>query len=1162
MKKFNVLVYIVFLGLFLSVPGKTLTQPQHFHTCWEGQQPFSPMNIYIIGAKLNGQDLTVNDEIGIFDGELCVGVGVVTGTLTSTSFLEIIASKDDGLSGLGFKDGNKISLKIWIKAEDKELPVDDSVVQFHDPQTSNPIAPAPFAGLGTAVISFDGKANGQKHFHPCWEGQQPFSPMNIYVIGAKLDGLDLKLDDEIGIFDGDLCVGAGVVTGKLSSTNFLEIIVSKDDGISGLGFKDGNEILVKIWIKDELKEFSIDSNDLKFHDPQTGNPINPIPFAGLGTAVVTIDGKRVTDLFYYVKKIPANLALPTIDGFTNESIWSLIKEDTLQHGGVPFVWNSQWTDWTNNFVTWKAAWSSVTNKLYLAVTIKDDIRGIFDNNNPADPLFQPWNDECIEIFTDGNNDGGFYEGSYDKAQQWFITGENKIVLDDYPSSAQYTLYTGPDLISAVSMGSAGEWICEAEINIYDIFPASRRTLMVGDTIGWNIWYDDTDNQNQQGGKYVRDNQVGWQYTGPADTNANHFGKIVLDPDLAYILVNSPDGGEYWKVGTSQTISWTSYKVSGNVKIEISTDTGTSWTTIASSTMNSGSYSWSPNAQFISNHCLVKITSLSDATIFDQSDATFIISDKEKVDLWIDTNLTGTEGDTVRIPVHCSDVTGLSVISASLAISCDGNVLEFIGADISGTMLEAAGWGPPTHNISFGKIRLGMAATASLSGSGVLVKIVGKIMGKQGDSTALQFNSAFFNEGDPVVLTEDGLLKVKSGYDLKGQLGYYKNPAVAVPNASVLLTGAAIKLTATDENGNYEFLNLGSGDYIVTASKTNEDKGAITPFDASMILRYDVGTQNLSPYQKIAGDVSGNGDVTSFDASWILRYSVGIVTSFPVGADWTFVPHDFPIDDSNWSTSPRSRAYSPLNSPQLDQNFMSVLYGDVSGNWSSTGGTGASVTADIQIGDVEQTGEETWQIPIDMQFLDEVYSGSFKLVFNKDNLQFESASIVNTTSNIISEASNSDEGANFAFASGESLHNWGLKIKLLFKGLTPNIPSPSQIGIENLIFDDNPGIISSIDHNPGSEIPTEWSLVQNRPNPFNAETVINYQVPEAAHVKIEIFNLLGQRLKILVDQVYNPGTYNVIWNGKDGMGSAVGSGIYVYRMRTKTFTSIKKMVLVQ
>ena len=148
MKKFNLLFCIVFLGIFLSMPGNTFSQPQHFHPSWEGQQPFSPMNIYIIGAKLNGQDLSIDDEIGVFDGTLCVGAGVITSIPSATNFLEIIVSKDDG-SGLGFKDGNKITLKVWLKKDNKELPLADSDVKFHDSQTGDPIAPVPFAGLGS-----------------------------------------------------------------------------------------------------------------------------------------------------------------------------------------------------------------------------------------------------------------------------------------------------------------------------------------------------------------------------------------------------------------------------------------------------------------------------------------------------------------------------------------------------------------------------------------------------------------------------------------------------------------------------------------------------------------------------------------------------------------------------------------------------------------------------------------------------------------------------------------------------------------------------------------------------------------------------------------------------------------------------------------------------
>jgi hypothetical protein len=120
MKKFIVLFYIILLNILLFNPGILPAQTQHFQKCWEGQ-PFSPMTIFIIGAKLDGKDLTSNDEIGIFDGNLCVGAGIVNGTISLTNFLEIIVSKNDGISGLGFTEGNPIVFKIWIASTKQEI---------------------------------------------------------------------------------------------------------------------------------------------------------------------------------------------------------------------------------------------------------------------------------------------------------------------------------------------------------------------------------------------------------------------------------------------------------------------------------------------------------------------------------------------------------------------------------------------------------------------------------------------------------------------------------------------------------------------------------------------------------------------------------------------------------------------------------------------------------------------------------------------------------------------------------------------------------------------------------------------------------------------------------------------------------------------------------
>ena len=71
---------------------------------------------------------------------------------------------------------------------------------------------------------------------------------------------------------------------------------------------------------------------------------------------------------------------------------------------------------------------------------------------------------------------------------------------------------------------------------------------------------------------------------------------------------------------------------------------------------------------------------------------------------------------------------------------------------------------------------------------------------------------------------------------------------------------------------------------------------------------------------------------------------------------------------------------------------------------------------------------------------------------------------------------------------------------------------------------------------------------NYPNPFNAETRIEYAVPEAAKVEIIIYNTRGQEVVTLVDEVQQPGFKKVVWYGTDNFGNSVSSGVYFLRLR--------------
>jgi hypothetical protein len=95
-------------------------------------------------------------------------------------------------------------------------------------------------------------------------------------------------------------------------------------------------------------------------------------------------------------------------------------------------------------------------------------------------------------------------------------------------------------------------------------------------------------------------------------------------------------------------------------------------------------------------------------------------------------------------------------------------------------------------------------------------------------------------------------------------------------------------------------------------------------------------------------------------------------------------------------------------------------------------------------------------------------------------------------------------------------------------------------------------------------PEDFSLLDNYPNPFNPETRISYTIGTSgfSHVRLQIFNVLGQKVKTLVDEWQAPGAHEVTWDGKNESGGNAASGIYLYRLEADQFKQTKKMVLIR
>ena len=99
-------------------------------------------------------------------------------------------------------------------------------------------------------------------------------------------------------------------------------------------------------------------------------------------------------------------------------------------------------------------------------------------------------------------------------------------------------------------------------------------------------------------------------------------------------------------------------------------------------------------------------------------------------------------------------------------------------------------------------------------------------------------------------------------------------------------------------------------------------------------------------------------------------------------------------------------------------------------------------------------------------------------------------------------------------------------------------------------------------NHWSHMPGYFTLNQNYPNPFNPITNIRYTVHKPGLVTLAVYNVLGQRVRILVNRELIPGEYSEQWDATDDRGLAVSSGIYFYRIQLGDFAKTKRMMLVR
>jgi len=125
------------------------------------------------------------------------------------------------------------------------------------------------------------------------------------------------------------------------------------------------------------------------------------------------------------------------------------------------------------------------------------------------------------------------------------------------------------------------------------------------------------------------------------------------------------------------------------------------------------------------------------------------------------------------------------------------------------------------------------------------------------------------------------------------------------------------------------------------------------------------------------------------------------------------------------------------------------------------------------------------------------------------------------------------------------------------------PTPPLIRVDGLIdYADRllPAAVQGLETRKG--LPQALRLEQNAPNPFNPETQISFALPEGGPVSLEVYDVLGQRVRSIWEGVLQTGYYTMRWNGRDDQGRPAASGVYIYRLETAGQIMAKRMVLVR
>jgi hypothetical protein len=396
--------------------------------------------------------------------------------------------------------------------------------------------------------------------------------------------------------------------------------------------------------------------------------------------------------------------------------------------------------------------------------------------------------------------------------------------------------------------------------------------------------------------------------------------------------------------------------------------------------------------------------------------------------------------------------------------------------------------------------------------------------------------------------------------------------------SKVFFSAANMPTLTVTGSTFTFPDMPVGlNYLVHAEKDQFPMNGVSTYDLVLMMRHILGIQPLnSPYKLIAADANFSGSVSTIDMVEIRRLILGINTNFQNNLSWRFVDaaYVFPNPNNPFSPGfPEAIALNNLSGNEMNLNFVAVKIGDV--NCSAVPHNFGEDhenrtvygTLDLLASDVELQAGQTYRVPVRATNFDQIIGFQFTLEFNPGVLQLRdihSADLPElgteqfgmhlldqgllTSSWFAAEAVNLSEGEVLFELEFEALRSARLSEQLSISSAITRAEAywPRGEELELRLEFIRPELTQTA---PGMRVQ------QNRPNPFALQTVIGFELDEAAPVILSIFDLSG-RLLLRREQPYVAGQHEIDVD----RSMLAGPGMYFYQIETPFGIQTRRMVL--